>query len=90
MSWDRRTNGYGTMHTWSQAPSDLMDVQADPDGTLWLVTSGGALLRFDPASGNLSTFGGVGNVTRIYVDSTVTPRAVYASMSVGLAVIRAK
>ena len=67
-----------------------MDVQADPDGTLWLVTSGGALLRFDPASGSVQTWPGVSGVTRIYVDSTVTPRAVYVSMSGGLAVIRAK
>ena len=60
------------------------------DGTLWLVTSGGALLRFDPSSGALQTWPGVSGVTRIYMDSTVTPRAVYAAMSGGLAVIRAK
>ena len=90
VSWDRSTNSYNTVRTWSQVPSDLMDVQADPDDTLWLVTSGGALLRFDPVSGSVQTWPGVSGVTRIYVDSTVTPRAVYASMSSGVAVIRAK
>jgi hypothetical protein len=89
-SWDPSTRNYGTMRTWGQVPSDLLDVQADPDGTLWLVTSGSALLRFDPASGSVTTWPGVSGVTRIYVDSTVTPRAVYASMSSGVAVIRAK
>lgn len=89
-SWDPKSNTYGALRTWSQAPSNLLDVQADPDGTLWLVDASQHLLRFDPASGTLSTFAGVSGVTRIYVDSTVMPRAVYASMSGGLAVIRAK
>ncbi len=89
-SWDPKTGNYGTIRSWGQVPSDLLDVQADPDGTLWLVTSGGALLRFDPGSGSVQTWPGVSGVTRIYVDSTVTPRAVYASMSSGVAVIRAK
>ena len=90
VSWDPKTNSYNTIQHWSQVPSDLMDVQADPDGTVWLVTSGGALLRLDPGAGTVQTWPGVSGVTRIYVDSTVTPRAVYASMSGGLAVIRAK
>jgi hypothetical protein len=54
------------------------------------VEQSGALLRFDPATGILSTFAGVGGVTRISIDATVTPRAIYASMAGGLAVIRAK
>jgi hypothetical protein len=90
ISWDPKTNRYDSLQRWSQVPSDLLDVQADPDGSLWLVTSGNALLRFDPGSGNLTTWPGVGGVTRIYVDTMVTPRAVYVSMSSGLAVIRAK
>ncbi|MGZ3425115.1 MAG: hypothetical protein ACXVCV_00635 [Polyangia bacterium] len=90
VSWDPRTRNYGTVRAWGQAPSDLIDVQADPDNTLWLVTLGGELLRFDPASGSVTTWPGVGGVTRIYVDSTVTPRALYVSMSSGLAIIRAK
>ncbi len=89
-SWNPASKTYGAIQHWGQVPSDLRDVQADPDGTLWLVTSGGSLLRFDPGSGALQTWPGVGGVTRIYVDSTVTPRAVYAAMSGGLAVIRAK
>ncbi|HEY2744139.1 MAG TPA: hypothetical protein VGL86_05940 [Polyangia bacterium] len=90
VSWDPSTRNYNTIQHWSQPPSDLMDVQADVDGTLWLVDSGGTLYRFDPGSGALTAWAGVGGVTRIYVDSTVTPRAVYASMSGGVAVIRAK
>ena len=90
VSWDPSTGNYGTIRPWGQLPSDLMDLQADPDDTLWLVTSGGALLRFDPGSGTVQSWPAVSGVTRIYVDSTVTPRAVYVSMSSGLAVIRAK
>ena len=65
-------------------------MQADPDGSLWLVTSGGALLRFDPGSRMVQTWPGVAGVTRIYLDTMVSPRALYVSMSAGLAVIRAK
>ena len=90
VSWDPATHNYNTIQRYGQVPSDLMDAQADPDGTLWLVTSGGALLRFDPGSGTAQTWPGVAGVTRIYVDTMVTPRAVYVSMSGGLAVIRAK
>jgi hypothetical protein len=90
VSWDRRTASYSTIRRWSQVPNDLVDVQADPDGTLWLVTLGGTLTRFDPGSGALQTWPGVSGVTRIYVDSTVSPRSVYVAMSSGLAVIRAK
>ncbi len=90
VSWDPTTNSYNTIQHWSQAPSNLLDVQADLDGTLWLVDSGGTLYRFDPGSGTLTAWAGVSGVTRIYVDSTVTPRAVYVSMSSGVAVIRAK
>jgi hypothetical protein len=90
ISWDPKSGNYNTIQRWAQVPSDLMDVQADPDGSLWLVTSGGALVRFNPANGVAQTWAGVSGVTRIYVDSTVTPRAVYASMSAGVAVIRAK
>jgi len=90
VSWDPKSGTYGTIRRWSQVPGDLVDLQADPDGTLWLVTLDGALLRFDPASGSSQTWPGVNGVTRIYLDSTVTPRAIYASMAGGLAIIRAK
>jgi hypothetical protein len=82
--------GYGQIQSWPQVPSQLLDVQADPDGSLWLVAHGGSLLRFNPATGMLTTWPGVSGVTRIYVDTRVVPRAVYASMGGGLAVIRAK
>lgn len=84
------SSNYNSIKTWPQVPQNLRDVQADPDGTLWIVDAGGTLYRFNPATGALVTFAGVSGVTRIYMDTTVTPRALYASMSTGLAVIRAK
>ena len=30
VSWDPATRNYNTIQHWSQVPSDLMDVQADP------------------------------------------------------------
>ncbi len=91
VSWDPKTTNYTTIQYYPQVPVDLIDVQADVDGTLWIVQqSGGTLLRFDPATGLVTTFAGVSGVTRISIDSTVTPRAIYASMATGLAVIRAK
>ena len=91
VSWDPTTANYTTIQSYPQVPTDLLDVQADVDGTLWIVQqTGGTLLRFDPATGAVTTFAGVSGVTRISIDSTVTPRAIYASMATGLAVIRAK
>jgi hypothetical protein len=90
VSWDPKSNNYNAIRRWSQVPANLLDVQADPDGTLWLVDQGGTLYRFTPGTGALATWPGVGGVTRIYVDTMVSPRAVYVSMSSGLAVIRAK
>jgi hypothetical protein len=86
----KASTNFNTIRTWPQVPSELMDIQADPDGTLWIVTFGGQLLRFLPETGTVVTWPGVNNVTRIYMDTTVTPRAVYVSMSNGMAVIRAK
>lgn len=69
----------------------LLDIAADPDGTLWIVDNGGRLLRFNPSNSSVQVWPGVSNVRRVVVDTTVTPRAVYVSMGgQGLAVIRAR
>ncbi|HEU4683813.1 MAG TPA: hypothetical protein VFS39_04855 [Nitrospira sp.] len=71
--------------------SGLIDLAADPDGTLWLADAGGRLLRFNPATLTIQVWPDVSNVTRIVMDTTVIPRALYVSMgSAGLAVIRSK
>jgi hypothetical protein len=71
--------------------SGLVDITADPDGTLWIVDNAGRLLRFNPSNLNVQVWPGVSNVRRVVVDTTVTPRAVYVSMgNQGLAVIRAR
>ncbi|HET9605841.1 MAG TPA: hypothetical protein VFO87_02240, partial [Nitrospira sp.] len=68
----------------------LVDIAADPDGSLWIVDSSGRLLRFNPSSSTVQVWSGVSNVRRVVMDTTVTPRAVYVSMgNQGLAVIRA-
>jgi len=69
----------------------LVDIAADPDGSLWIVDSSGRLLRFDPSASTVQVWPGVSSVRRVVMDTTVTPRAVYVSMgNQGLAVIRAK
>ncbi|HJT19197.1 MAG TPA: hypothetical protein VJ746_01925 [Nitrospira sp.] len=71
--------------------SGLMDLAADPDGTLWLADAAGRLLRFNPSTSTVQIWPGVSNVRRIVMDTTVTPRALYVSMGgSGLAVIRAQ
>jgi streptogramin lyase len=70
--------------------SGLIDLAADPDGTLWIVDNIGRLLRFNPGTLTVGVWPGMSNVRRIVMDTTVTPRALYVSMGVnGLAVIRA-
>lgn len=69
----------------------LVDIAADPDGTLWIVDNTGRLLRFNPTALTVQVWPGVSNVQRVVMDTTVTPRALYVSMGAqGLAVIRAK
>ena len=92
-SWNPNTaNGdYARLKRWS-APglpeTGLTDLQADPDGTLWLATDGGQLVRFDPAKGVATVWPGINGVRRINLDATVTPRALYVSTDGGLVVIR--
>jgi len=91
-AWPHAGPNYGTIQQVMNPalPSQIMDMTADLDGTLWLIDGDGRLLRLDPASGIVSVFAGVSSARRIVIDRTVTPRALYVSMSGGLAVIRAK
>lgn len=94
-SWNPQTSkgNYAQVRHWGTTdglPTDLTDLAADPDGTLWLVTTSGALDRFDPVKGTVTTWPGVSGVRRITLDRTVTPRALYVAMDGGVAVIRAK
>ncbi len=88
--WDPKTSNYGTMSQVSAAPSSILDLAADPDGTLWMIDVGGQLLRYDPASNGLKSWPGISGAHRVVVDHTVTPRAVYVATDGGVAVIRAK
>ena len=86
---------YSTIRNYANVPglpaTGLMDIAADPDGTLWIVDSGGRLLRFDPTALTVQVWPGVSGARRVVMDTTVTPRALYVSMgSQGLAVIRAR
>jgi ligand-binding sensor domain-containing protein len=70
--------------------SGLIDIAADPDGSLWIVDSSGRLLRFNPSASTVQVWPGVSSARRVVMDTTVTPRAVYVSIgNQGLAVIRA-
>lgn len=90
-SWNMsRPTSYAATRTWPAAPTQLIDLAADPDGTVWLVTLDGDLVRFDPKANGWQLWLGVSGVRRIVMDTTVTPRALYVSMGHGLAVIRAK
>jgi hypothetical protein len=93
-SWDPSTGNFGTIKQWS-APglpsSGFMDLTADLDGTLWLVTIDGSLLRFNPATGSVTPWSGIADARRVVLDGTVIPRALYvADGGGGFAVIRAK
>jgi hypothetical protein len=92
-SWNPASGHYGAVRGWS-APglpsAQLLDLAADPDGTLWIVAFDGTLVRFDPARASAQSWGGISDARRVWVDRSVTPRAVYVSRGSGLAIIRAK
>ncbi len=86
---------YTLIRTWDNIPglppSGLLDVAADPDGTLWIVDGTRRLLRFDPSTSTVQVWPGVSNARRVVMDTTIIPRALYVSMGLnGMAVIRAK
>ncbi len=86
---------FSRVQTYTNVPglpaSGLIDMTADPDGTLWIVDSNGRLLRFNPSTRAVQVWPGISGAVRVVVDTTVNPRAVYVSMGTnGLAVIRAR
>lgn len=86
---------YSLIRTWNTVPglptSGLLDLAADPDGTLWIIDSNRRLLRFDPSALTVRVWPGISNARRVVMDTTVVPRALYVSMGVnGVAVIRAQ
>jgi hypothetical protein len=84
-------NYYGTTPVAAAGiPSQILDIAADPDGSLWLVAGSGELLRYVPSTNTVSAWPGIGAARRVVIDTTVTPRAVYVAMNGGIAVIRAK
>lgn len=86
---------YSLTRTWDNVPglptSGLLDIAADPDGTLWIIDGSRQLLRFDSTNLTVRVWPGIFNARRVVMDATVVPRALYVSMGTnGLAVIRAK
>lgn len=73
--------------------SVINGLELDPtDGKLWVATGSSGLWRWDPATEEWeqSPFVPAGMpVNQIYLDTTVTPRALYAATNGGLYVIRA-
>ncbi len=71
----------------------INSLELDPtDGKLWVGTRSQGLWRWDPATEAWEQITAVptGQVYDVYLDHTVTPRAVYAGTDSGLYVIRAK
>ena len=96
-SYNNRDAGgnFDRIQTYTTVPglpsSELMDIAANPDGSLWIVDRNGRLLRFTPSTLAVQVWPGISGALRVVMDTSVTPRAVYVSMGTnGLAVIRAK
>jgi hypothetical protein len=72
----------------SGIPLELNDVVADPDGTIWIVTMDGRLLRLDPTTKTVRQHPGVSGAVRIQLDPLTTPRSLYVATNDGVVVIR--
>lgn len=86
-SWNPTTK-ISTLRQWagsSAVPQNLVDVVADTDGTIWLVTVSHQLLHLDPATGAV-TATDITDAQRMYLDKTVSPRALYVARTTGITV----
>jgi hypothetical protein len=71
---------------------EITGLELDPDGTLWVGTGSRGLWRYDESAGSWDAsplVPGDARVYQVYLDATVTPRAVYAATDRGLYAIRA-
>jgi len=89
-SWNQSTP-ISSLAIWGQTgglPSNgIVDIVADTDDTLWLITGSRALVRFDPHT-QTATATNIADARHLYVDATVSPRALYVARSTGLTVFR--
>ena len=85
------SSSYAAMTHWTATPdlptATYTDIVADLDGTIWLVVQDGRLLHFDPTTSTLIPTG-IFDARHLYLDKTVTPRALYVARYVGITVIR--
>jgi hypothetical protein len=88
-SWNPATP-LASMTHWGPAgglpTSGLVDLVADVDGTLWIVTGDRALVHFDPASATLTSTA-ITDARRLFIDRSVTPRALYVARSSGVTLL---
>jgi hypothetical protein len=71
---------------------EITGLEVDPDGRLWVGTGSTGLWRYDPAENYWEQSPHVpagARVFQVYLDATVSPRAVYAATDGGLYVMRA-
>jgi streptogramin lyase len=70
-------------------PSSMInDLLVDLNDTIWLATDSGSY-RYDPVAKSWTRFAGVSSRTnKLYLDDTVTPRAIYFATSSGITVYR--
>jgi hypothetical protein len=67
---------------------NMRDLVADPDGSIWMGADSG-LYRYRPSSGAWTKVPGLeAAVQKLFLDDTVTPRAIYVSHARGLSVYR--
>jgi hypothetical protein len=90
-SWPSATShgDYASIKHWTIAGvAHALDVIADLDNTLWLISGSGALIHFDPATSTATPLSGVSGARRLYLDTMQSPRVLYVATSSGVAVVR--
>ncbi len=81
-------NKHFQLETFDVPDSNIEDVLADLDDTIWLATNGG-LFRFTPATKAWTRFASVkSGVTKLFLDDAVVPRAIYIAAGQGVVVYR--
>jgi ligand-binding sensor domain-containing protein len=79
---------HGTLETLNTPDLNMNALVVDMDNSIWIGADGG-LFRYTPSTKTWTTYSEAGSgIAHVFLDDTVTPRAIYAATNGGIFVYR--